>query len=466
MKKIARKHSSDPAQETLRQAKADWNKATSALIGGLIALKRGLNGRGDSKTGLPPSTIKDPLPGAVGEKLHDLASQFNSVVSAAESIIQSQAEYSRTRNQPKTEGNSVVTASWIGSRTWAQMPLIGNLSTDTDRYGNKLSKENRKLRVQLIKFCHSMRKFMKEMEDQLVSSEPKDLAQLIYNLNAFKNDYRLLFLEPIKLYIQEYSPREEIPGEQDISPEDFAVPPTQETSQPLPSTGPNQATDPLKNFKDAVAEIKRYMPIFFKFHKNLSPEADFANDYEELSDLLIVIENAFWDEKARALIDLNRLVQTAYRLFIKLKSQIETEVKVEEPEPIKQLEANYNQYYQELTKLAGNPLTNWFKKMKMQIWSSNEEILKLKALDLIKVLDEELDHIMNNLEDSKSNPAQLGFRVDGLNNNLTLFIEIIRALGEKYQAKARMNKKELSPLPQNLFSQLSQFENLLDQSDE
>jgi len=103
MEKISRSKSKDQAQESLRSKKDSWNSDASALIAQLIAFKRGFNGRGDPKAGIPPGRVKDPLPSQVGSYLDQMASSFNTLVNEAQSIINEQANYSNTRKKPRTE---------------------------------------------------------------------------------------------------------------------------------------------------------------------------------------------------------------------------------------------------------------------------------------------------------------------------------------------------------------------------
>src|ERR1019366_1207591 len=91
----------DPKQMMLRQHKREWSDATSALIANIIAFKRGLNGRGDAKVGLPPSNIKEPLPGEIGSFLNQLTTEFQKIVADAEGIISEQEQYAHKKRQPK-----------------------------------------------------------------------------------------------------------------------------------------------------------------------------------------------------------------------------------------------------------------------------------------------------------------------------------------------------------------------------
>ncbi|HVI43185.1 MAG TPA: hypothetical protein VM577_21465, partial [Anaerovoracaceae bacterium] len=84
--KLGRKRSNDPAQESLRQAKDAWNQEVKSLIAGLIAFKQGMNGRGNPKAGIPPSSIKDPLPPQMGQYLNGIATHYSKIVDDAKKI--------------------------------------------------------------------------------------------------------------------------------------------------------------------------------------------------------------------------------------------------------------------------------------------------------------------------------------------------------------------------------------------
>ncbi len=142
-----RKHSSDPVQEKLRADKSSWNDQASHFIAQLnafkpkmIAFKRGLNGKGDPRAGIPASDIKNPLPGEVSSYLslisnefHALTSSFDQLVSEVSGVISEQAQYSNSRKKGKTasldfsEEELVALASNPFSRFWAQM--IGKFDT-------------------------------------------------------------------------------------------------------------------------------------------------------------------------------------------------------------------------------------------------------------------------------------------------------------------------------------------------
>jgi hypothetical protein len=103
LKKDAQKGIKDPIQQQLRQMKKQWSKDTSVLIAQLIAFKRGLNGRGDPKAGLPPSNIKDSLPKELEIYMNQMVSRFEDITSRADKIINTQEEYSQKRRKSRSE---------------------------------------------------------------------------------------------------------------------------------------------------------------------------------------------------------------------------------------------------------------------------------------------------------------------------------------------------------------------------
>ncbi len=93
--------SKDPLQQRLREHKKRWNTAAKEYIARVIAFKKGLNGRGDARRGLPISNIKDPFPPEIASFLSQLTSDFQQLAQEASDIIQEQAYYSEHRRKPQ-----------------------------------------------------------------------------------------------------------------------------------------------------------------------------------------------------------------------------------------------------------------------------------------------------------------------------------------------------------------------------
>lgn len=111
MQKSARKPSTDPVQERLREDKAKWNKEVSLFVNDLIHLKKMMNGW-PSKFHMERSFIKDPIPSDPTTIIGSLAGDFNDIAQKGSSIVEEQLNYSKSRRkkQPKQNAAPGVTA--------------------------------------------------------------------------------------------------------------------------------------------------------------------------------------------------------------------------------------------------------------------------------------------------------------------------------------------------------------------
>ena len=102
MEKTARRPSTDPVQERLRQNKAAWNKAVSAFVNDVIHFKKMMNGW-PSKFFKERSRIVDPVPADPATIIGSLAGDFQEIASQGNALIQEQLQYSQNRRkrQPK-----------------------------------------------------------------------------------------------------------------------------------------------------------------------------------------------------------------------------------------------------------------------------------------------------------------------------------------------------------------------------
>lgn len=98
MFKIARKPSTDPVQEKLRQDKATWNTKVTVFINDLIHLKKTMNGWA-SKFNKQKSRITEPIPADPVTIIGSLASDFQQMATDANKIVEQQIQYSKNRRQ-------------------------------------------------------------------------------------------------------------------------------------------------------------------------------------------------------------------------------------------------------------------------------------------------------------------------------------------------------------------------------
>ncbi|HYD90347.1 MAG TPA: hypothetical protein VEA37_02545, partial [Flavobacterium sp.] len=207
--KSARNRSADPAQEHLRQRKQDWNSTCSEFIARLngfkphlISFKRGLNGRGDAKAGLPISDIKNPLPseiggylGAVSSEFNELTSVFSQLVDEAGGIIQEQSQYAQRRRQPQrrrasamqTDDGLTVNASSSLSRFWANLAALWS----SDPLKNE--------RLSMLKMAHELFESFVDFEDEVLVKGVANVHEVLTQYFLVSNKLNALNLSLQKI---------------------------------------------------------------------------------------------------------------------------------------------------------------------------------------------------------------------------------------------------------------------------
>lgn len=180
IKKEAQKGVKDPVQKKLRDNKKQWSKDTSTLIAQLIAFKRGLNGRGDPKAGIPPSNIKDPLPKEVESYLNQMFIRFQDITQRADKIINEQEEYSKNRKKSNKELQN-ITSSYNFDKVQKLARIIDRSDTLT-RLWTVVSQyplfgEDEKLTRERIRIMYS------------AADYEAQINEIEYKLTSFDDDY-------------------------------------------------------------------------------------------------------------------------------------------------------------------------------------------------------------------------------------------------------------------------------------
>lgn len=105
MIKTARKPSSDPVQEKLREKKFLWNKEVSTFINDLINFKKTMNGA-PSKFHPEKGNIKEPIPADPVTIIGVLANDFQEIAQKGNDIISEQIAYAKNRRKSKPKSPS------------------------------------------------------------------------------------------------------------------------------------------------------------------------------------------------------------------------------------------------------------------------------------------------------------------------------------------------------------------------
>jgi hypothetical protein len=121
IEKSARKPSTDPAQEKLRQDKASWNKEVSLFLNDVIHLKKMMNGW-PSKFFKERSRITQPIPADPATIIGTLANDFAQLAQRGEGIVQEQLNYAKTRRQKQPKAPVAPPTAPEGTGTAAAPP--------------------------------------------------------------------------------------------------------------------------------------------------------------------------------------------------------------------------------------------------------------------------------------------------------------------------------------------------------
>lgn len=287
MNKVARKPSSDPVQEKLRQNKAVWNKEVSTFINDLINLKRTMNGW-PSKFHMERSSIKDPIPADPNTILGVLAGDFQELAQKGNAIIEEQLAYTQTRKkkQPKSPG-SPSPASTITPPTPSEPNLSQQLSAVSAEYellslgSNPLSRfvstlkgpwfgsspeaRSRKYRVSMLKSAADLNRDFKRFESQIVGSTPQSIFAGGKILQKIENQlfYIQESLTSHKIKLEEQPVATE-KGKENVSKNEAPVAPTEPVVVP---------DDPvLLEMKNAISDFRKSQLNF----TNLNPALERA----------------------------------------------------------------------------------------------------------------------------------------------------------------------------------------------
>jgi hypothetical protein len=503
MKKTARKRSADPIQEALRQKKENWNADVSLLIAKLIAFKRGINGRGDYKAGLPATKIQNPFPPEVGSYLNDVANDYIKVVHHAKDIIDSQSQYSVSRQKgvksSQLEIEQMVSeASWWGSRWWA-------------KWGPGLKgvpKSIKDLRIKLLTFASNNKSVLRGFENDFASGDMSKLKSTMNEfvswgheyVNLFINTSRELLVEEKNISKQEQVDSDKKDGEQEssenVEPTKSEEPKGESPQKEEKATEKEISTDPpqgerkraprqtknktnkdiadLKNFekiKIIESQLLKWREAVFFIKQNM-PEVTNVGNIENLLGALETSVNKLMIDyripgKAAAidyelflgmLILYQMLAESVGRALFgkgitsdpdKILERIEEikgfGAKTEQPNQPEQIsEASEN--LEDFEKYSHNKLTRWLRRKLLGLSKDNADKIKLKISEDLKSAADMLSKIMNMLEDKEASTLDILAETYRFNGKIYMVYSNLQDLANAHywdiEAQSKGKKKD------------------------
>jgi len=460
MEIIARKRSEDPAQEKLRERKSQWNAEVKTLIAQLIAFKRGLNGRGDPRAGLPPSNIKNPFPSEIGQYLEEMATRYQKVITEAKQIISEQSDYSQKRRKGKKEMPFPVAASveneiekqasWWGSRAWTwftQYPILGGKDADRDR-------------IALLHTATALIDYIDETEEDLSKGGDDAIPSAVYKLLAMHRVFDMRFIKIFNRMMVRHTQvaEEKAPTEAPVSPE---AEPESYFSPPVP----DEPKEALRILEDLllidIHHVKKLLDIV-KQLKKVSPEEykGLYRDYELIVKLggetrarLRVAQRSPDDTEELAsamslykdvLIRYNKVLNIFKRALGVNGNRFRTLLEQAEETYKREISAMYGP---EIEKLAQKSLKRWWRRTRLGLFPREEDRMKRDVLLKTQELTRLLNHMQDLLEEKYTTAAQVWQHVADSSELLAEVFGMILNLSEYHNAMEADKKLKKTKQP-------------------
>lgn len=438
--KQARSHSSDPAQENLRERKQIWNSACSDFIARLnafkphlISFKRGLNGRGDVKAGLPISNIKDPLPsaiqaylGAISSEFNELASTFAALANEANHIVHEQTMYSTRRRKKqqrpsqksnsqlslanvKTNDDIIIQGSNALTRWWAG--FLADISLTTQQ------------RLSMLSLAYDLFENFVEFEDVILTKGVDNIPEVLNFYFRISNKIKAfnLSLQRLEALIEQKSSDKQL---ENFQPNQTTLSPEQDISNKKeiqPNTLP-------KNIEFNVDDDTPIEHLLTNIQIMLDLGIGFTiKDISQFKAIYHVMQSSK-DESKKELME-DRLRQLYNEIFLKFRKLIKENFNVELPvivtlydilEIKKQAFINDS----EINKFSSNYLSRRLKEFSHYFGEKDPSSApRIQILNAIKKSKKYIDEIMDLLEKKKVD-------LESLKNKKSKLEELIIAMGE------------------------------------
>lgn len=272
--KIARKPSTDPVQEKLRQDKANWNKEMSLFLNDVIHLKKLMNGW-PSKFYKERSRIIEPIPADPTTIIGSLANDFQELSQRGNGIVQEQLNYSKNRKVKQPKNPAAPTAPPATTTTPAAPDLGKQLAAWEQKYdlvvegSNPLSRfltrritrtrgtsekyRVNRMRLDMLDSSAKARKALSKLQVQIVKGNKASIIEAQKVMQHVWNEWAVVArsFNNYKARVNNQPPGgSELPADETMSPEKEALPiqtppPVKEAPPVSPPPPPPPAAEPV-----------------------------------------------------------------------------------------------------------------------------------------------------------------------------------------------------------------------------
>lgn len=202
IKEAARKKSTDPVQEQLRQHKDKWNHDVSEFIEAIKQYKKMVNGF-PSKFHMEKSKIQDPLPDSAANVINSLTDSFKNIALDSNKIVSEQLSYSKTRKKklPKQitsplESPSTDLSAQL-SKANEEYILISEASNALTRFlsgikrpwfGKSPARREKLYRLSMLKILVKLDKKLALLEAEIMGKSPESIYKVIQIFDSLEID--------------------------------------------------------------------------------------------------------------------------------------------------------------------------------------------------------------------------------------------------------------------------------------
>lgn len=426
LKKEARKPSTDPVQEKLRQNKALWNKEVSLFINDLINLKKTMNGW-PSKFHMEKSSIKEPVPADPSTILGVLSGDFQDLAQKGEELVRQQYDYSIKRRKKQPSQISQPSVPEVAPTTDLSQQLSTKMSSlqiegsnPITRFFSKLKGpwfgpeiRTKKHRLSLLNLASDLDTDFKRLENQIVGSGPESIFLSSKILNKIED--KIYFMaKSLASYQDTAKPVDKnAPAEKKLPTENE---PAKTTESPTKDVVTNKPQDLMDETQIQQAKLAL---LDFNKHKSNFLELD-----PSLEKMLNNLTKSFLPADVLTKKDLAPQVLEAYKLLLdNLNKKKNTQAS-----SFEELSLSYKKASENLNKIADNIISKWLKKTKHKL-SPFDKTSALR-LDIYNLAEENrvlLNKIMNVLE-STLEVDELMDLVNLVSKNILAMKELMKPL--------------------------------------
>jgi hypothetical protein len=411
MRKTARKPSTDPNQEKLRQSKSDWNKQVSEFIDDLIHLKKLMNGW-PNKFHMERSYIKNPIPADPVTIIGSLAGDFNDLSQKGNKIVEQQVQYFKGRRRNPNEANPNQTSFSFASKEYN---LIANASNPFSRFFKKLDnttfldgyeqiqfeykKSLLNIIPKIIKKINYFQYYLMKSSDESINTASDELGKIFTDFSFIKDQLEIALKE-----------MESLQSEEDEDESDGY-------GQNISNQNAQQNTDNKPrniNIKNISAED---LDIIDKFNKAHDEYKKYIADPKHLSKINTKVLSEIYTRYMLAPQD--QKINVAKRFIEEWKNN-----------KINLLLENVN-----LESKAQHTLSRWFGKLthKSSLFDESSAI-RLSGYNLSERLKVILNEILNSIEEDQE-LIEINDKIKEITETLQNLNKIINILKAKYSNK-------------------------------